>query len=137
MLTSSRKSYFSNWYTYITRPITLSPPFLALSLKILPISRLSTRGIVFFNPIYYYPFLIPLSLASMYYAVIITLILSISNIMPSCSYYIKKGLVYIMIIALFSHQPLSYTKCIKANIYLSYNIYSISNTKYIYYCWTG
>ena len=73
------------------------------------------------------------SSASRHYNKLITLILSISKVMPSCSYYIKKGLVYIIITAPSSRQPLSYTKCIKVNICLSYNIYSISNTKYIYY----
>ena len=71
----------------------------------------------------------PPSIASMRYTV---LILSISKVMPSYSYCIKKGLVYIAIVALSSCQPLSCTKYIKVNIYLSYNIYSISTTKYIY-----
>ena len=53
--------------------------------------------------------------------------------MPFYSYCVKKGLVYIIIIAPSSHQPLSYTKYIKANIYSSYNICSISNAKYIHY----
>ena len=49
--------------------------------------------------IYYYPSLIPPSVASIYYTTLITLILSINKVMPSYSYYIKKGLVYIVIIA--------------------------------------
>ncbi len=83
--------------------ITLSPPSLALSLKILPISRLFTKGIVSFYLIYYHPFLMPPSIASIHYTVLITFILSISKIIPSYSYYIKIGLVYIIITALSSH----------------------------------
>ena len=41
----------------------------------------------------------PPSVASVRHAVLIALILSISEVMPSCSYYIKKGLVYITITA--------------------------------------
>ena len=127
------RSCLSNWYTSITVSVILSAPSLALSLKIFPISRLFTKGIVFSNLIYYYPSLIPPSIASIHYAILITLILSISKVMPSCSCCIKKGLMYIIIIALSSRQPLSYTKYIKANIYSFYNICSVFNAKYIYY----
>ena len=75
----------------------------------------------------------PLSIASIYYTTLITLILFINKVMPPYSYYIKKGLVYIIIVALSSYQPSSYTKYTKVNIYLFYNIYSISDAKYIYY----
>ena len=37
------------------------------------------------------------------YNKLITLIISISEVMPSYSYYIKKGLVYIIIAAPFSY----------------------------------
>ncbi len=75
----------------------------------------------------------PPSIASVHYAVLITLILSISKVIPSYSCYVKKGLVYITIISPSSRQPLSYTKYIKANMRLSYNIRSVSATKYIYH----
>ena len=100
---SSRRSYLSNWYTYITRSVILSPLSSALSLKILPISRSSTRGIVSPNSIYCLLLLIPPSLASVYYAALIALILSVNNIIPSYFYYIKKGLVCIIIMAPSSH----------------------------------
>ena len=100
---SSRRPCLSNWHTYSTRSIILFPPFLSLPLKIFPISRLSTRGIVSFNLIYCHLSLIPPSIASIYYTILITFILSISEVIPSYSYYIKKGLVYIIIMALFSH----------------------------------
>ena len=50
--------------------------------------------------------------------------------MPSYSCYAKKKLVYITIAAPSSCQPSSYTKCIKLNIRLFYNVRSISNAKY-------
>ena len=61
---------------------------------------------------------------------IIAVILSLSKIMPTCSCYVLKGLVYIAIIAPLSCQPSSYTKCIKLNMYLSCNIRSVFNIKY-------
>ena len=130
---SSCRSCLTNWYISIIVAVILFPPSLALSLKILSIFRLSIRGIVSFYLICCHPSLMPPSIASIYHATLVALILSINKVMPSCSYYIKKGLVYITIIALSSYQPLSYTKYIKLNICLSYNIYSISNIKYIYY----
>ena len=43
------------------------------------------------------------SSASKYYNKLITLIISISKVIPSYSYYIKKGLTYIIIAASSSH----------------------------------
>ena len=54
------------------------------------------------------------------------------EIMSPYSYYAKKGLVCIAIIALFSRQPSSYFKYIKANTYSLYNIRSVSTNKYIF-----
>ena len=51
-----------------------------------------------------------------------TVIISLSKVMLLCSRYIEKGLEYIAIAALFSHQPSSYTKYIKSNMQLSCNI---------------
>ena len=59
---------------------------------------------------------------SAYYSKLVVIIISYSKIILSCSYYIKKGLIYIIIIALFSCQPFSYFKYIKLNIYSFYNI---------------
>ena len=99
---SSHRSRLINWHTYITISITLFLPSSALSLKILPISRLSIRGIVSSDLIYYSPSLIPPSLTSIHCAILIALILSINKVMPSCFYYVKKGLIYIIIAALSS-----------------------------------
>ena len=53
--------------------------------------------------------------------------------MPTYSRYMLKGLVYIIIIALFSRQLSSYTKYTKLNIRLFYNTRLISNTEYIFF----
>ena len=128
--TSSCSSRRTPWHINNTRSIILSPLSLTSSLKILPISRLSTRGIVFSSLICYPLLLMPPSIAFIRRAVLVALILLVSKVIPSCSYYIKKGLICVIITAPSSHQPSSYTKCIKANMRLSYNIYSISNAKY-------
>ena len=73
------------------------------------------------------------SSASKYCAYIVAVILSLSKIMPTCSYCVLKGLVYIIIIAPLGRQPSFYAKYTKLNIYLSYNIRSVSNTKYIFF----
>ena len=72
----------------------------------------------------------PPSIASVCRTILITLILLVGEVMPSCSRYIKKGLVYIIIAAPSSHQPFFYAKYIKANMCLSYNVCYISNAKY-------
>ena len=71
------------------------------------------------------------SLASKRHAYIVLVILLLGEIMPTYSRCIEKKLVYIIIITPFSRQPSLYIKCIKSNIYLSYNVRSVSNAKYI------
>ena len=65
------------------------------------------------------------------HAYIVTVILLLNEIMPSCSRYKEKKLVYITIMALFSRQPSSYIKYTKLNMHLSYNIKSVSNAEYL------
>ena len=72
------------------------------------------------------------SLAFKRHAYTVAVILLFSEIMPSCSRYEEKKLVYIIIIALFSHQPSFYIKYTKLNIRLFCNVRSVSNTKYIF-----
>ena len=72
------------------------------------------------------------SLASERRAYTIAVIFLLGEIMPSYSCCDKKKLVYIIIITPFSRQPSSYFKCTKSNIRLSYNIKSMSDTKYIF-----
>ena len=62
------------------------------------------------------------SSASKRRAYIVAVILLLSKIMPMCSCYTKKKLVYIIIAAPFSRQPFSCFKCIKSNIYLSCDV---------------
>ena len=72
------------------------------------------------------------SLASKRYAYIIVMIFSFNKIMPTCSYCVLKGLVYIIIIAFLSRQPSFYTKYTKLNMRLSCNIRLVFNTKCIF-----
>ena len=65
----------------------------------------------------------------------ILLAISISlnrEIISPYSYYVKKGLVYIIIIDPFSRQPFSYTKYTKLNTRALYNIRLVSLNKYIF-----
>ena len=68
-----------------------------------------------------------------YYFKLMAVILLLGEIMPTYSCYIEKGLVYIIIIALFSRQPFSCVECTKLNIYSSYNIRLVSNAEYIFF----
>ena len=70
-------------------------------------------------------------LASKRCAYVVTIILLLSEIIFTYSCYIEKKLVYIIIITLFGCQPSSYIKCTKLNIYLSYNVRSVLDAKYL------
>ena len=52
--------------------------------------------------------------------------------MPIYSCYTKKKLIYIIITAPSNCQLFFYSKYTKLNIHLSYNIYLVSNTEYIF-----
>ena len=69
------------------------------------------------------------SLTSKHCVYTVAVIFLFSKIMPSYFHYKEKKLVYIIIITPFSHQPFFYVKCTKLNIYLSYNVRSVSNTE--------
>ena len=56
------------------------------------------------------------SSASERWAKLVSTIILLGEIMPSCLYYIKRRLLYIILTALFSHQPSFYTKCTQANM---------------------
>ena len=66
------------------------------------------------------------------YTRIVLTILSLSKVILTYFYYVKKGLVYIIIILPSSHQPSSYTKYTKANIRSSYNVRFVTANKYMY-----
>ena len=63
---------------------------------------------------------------------LVAVILLLSKIMPTYSYYAEKGLVYIAIIASLDCQPFFYTKYTKSNMRSSCNIKLVSNAKYIF-----
>ena len=71
-------------------------------------------------------------LVSIYRAKLVAVIFSLSKVMPFCSYYKEKKLVYIIIAAPFSWQPFFFIKCTKLNIYLFCNIRLVFNAKYIF-----
>ena len=73
------------------------------------------------------------SLASVYYILLAISIFLNGEIMSPYSYYAKKGLVCITIIAFFGCQPSSYFKCTKANTYSLCNMRSVSTNKYIFW----
>ena len=72
------------------------------------------------------------SLASTYYVLLTALISLNSKIISPYSHCAKKGLVCVVITALFSCQLFSYLECTKANTYSSYNMHSVFNNKYIF-----
>ena len=63
---------------------------------------------------------------------LVAVILSLGEIMPTCSRCTEKGLVYIAIMAPLGRQPSSYAKYIKLNIHSSYNVRLVSNAKYAF-----
>ena len=71
-------------------------------------------------------------LASKHYTLLAVFISLDNKIISPYSYYIKKGLVYIIIIAFFNWQPSFYFKCTKVYIYSFCNIYLVSVNKYIF-----
>jgi hypothetical protein len=123
--------------TSISRSVTLTPFSLALSLKILSISKSLIRGVLCPNLTYWLLFLMPpiRSLIFKYLArrsKLVAVIFLFSEIMPSCSCYMEKGLVYIVIAALFSRQLSSCFKYTKLNMHSSCNVHSISDAECIY-----
>ena len=68
------------------------------------------------------------SLASKCCAYVVLVIFLLSEIMPTCSRYTEKKLVYIIIIAPSSHQPSSCFECTKSNIYSSCNVRLVLDT---------
>jgi len=98
----------------LIRSITPSPLSLFLSLKTSCISKLSIRGVVFPDLIWWSSFLIipPIrSSASDQHNRLVIIILLLSKVMPSCSYYVEKVLVCVTIAALTSCQPSSCVEC--------------------------
>ena len=72
------------------------------------------------------------SLASVCYILLAASISLNGEIISPYSYYAKKGLVYITIIAFSSRQPSSCSECTKANTRSLCNIHSVSTNKYTF-----
>ena len=70
------------------------------------------------------------SLASVCHVLLAASISLNGEIISPYSYYVKKGLVYIIIIVFSGHQPSSYSKCIKANTCFLYDVRLVFNNKY-------
>ena len=66
-----------------------------------------------------------------HYFKLVAVIFLLSKIIPTYSYCVEKGLVYIIIIAPLGRQPSSYIKCTKLNIYSSCDVRLIFNAKYL------
>ena len=66
------------------------------------------------------------------YLRLVLLILSLSEIMSSCSCYIEKRLSYVAILALSGRQPFSCIKYTRANIWLSCDIHLVFTAKYMF-----
>ena len=64
---------------------------------------------------------------------LVAVILLLSKIMPTYSYYTEKGLVCVIIIALLGHQSSFYTKCTKLNIRSSCDVKLVFNAKYMFF----
>ena len=73
------------------------------------------------------------SLASKRRLRLISLILSLGEIIPSCFYCVKKRLSCITILAPSNRQPFFYTKCTKSNMHSSCDVKLVSNAKYMYF----
>ena len=127
----------SNYNTNNTRFITLALSSLTLSLKIYSILKSLVRGMLLFKLIWWPISLIPSvrSLVSKRLTCrfkLVAVILLPSKIISTYLRCVENGLVYITIIALFSHQPSFYIEYTKLNIYSFYNIYLVFNAKYTF-----
>jgi len=143
IFTNSSSSALSSCDTYLIRSVTLTSSSLSLSLKTSIISRLLIKGAVLpslFISVYAKWLIIPpirSILSTIYYARTVALVLLLGEVILLCSCCAKKGLVYVVIAALSSCQPSSYSECTKSNIQSSYNVRSVSNTKYIFYLYSS
>ena len=67
-----------------------------------------------------------------YYFKLVAVIFFLGKIIPTYSYYMEKGLVYIAIIAPLGYQLFFYTKYTKSNMRLSCDIKLVFDAKYIF-----
>ena len=126
-------SSLSNRNTDNTRSITLVPSSLASSLKVQSTLKSVIRGVLLSKLFWWLMFLIPpvRSLASECRACVVAIILSLSEIMPTCFRCVLKGLIYVVIMAPLGCQPSSYAECIKLNIRSSCDVKLVFNAECI------
>ena len=75
----------------------------------------------------------PIRLSASKYCTLLAIFISLNReIISPYSYYIKKGLIYIIIINSFSRQSSFYAKCTKLNTYTLCNICLVSFNKYAF-----
>ena len=72
------------------------------------------------------------SLTSMHCVLLAAFISLDGKIISPYSYYTKKGLVYVAIIASSNYQPSSYSKCTKANTCSLYDVHLVFTNKYTF-----
>ena len=68
-----------------------------------------------------------------YYVLLASSIVLDREIISPYSYYVKKGLVYVVIAEPSSHQLFSYSKCTKLNTYILYNVRLVPFNKCIFF----
>ena len=79
----------------------------------------------------------PIKLSVSEYHTLLTICISLDGeIISPYSYYMEKGLVYIIITDPFSRQPFFYTKYTKLNTCILYNMRLVSLNKYIFLYYT-
>ena len=131
LILTQYKSPLSTCTILFIRSITPTPSSISSSLKNL-ISKSLIRGILCPVSIWW-PFLFLMPpirfLASVRRVLLATSISLNSEIMSPCSCCVKKGLLYIIIMAFFGYQPSS---CFKANTCFLCDIRSVSTNKYTF-----
>ena len=118
----------------ISLSVTLFPFLLSLSLKISLISKFSIRGVLLLISIWSFFYIISPVRFSVFSQCnkLITVILLLNKIMPFCSCYFEKELVYITITSLTKCQLFFCIKCMQANMYFSCNIHSIFDINFAF-----
>jgi len=136
--TNSSSSALSSCDTYLIRSVTLASSSSSSSLKISVISKLSIKGAVppsSFASVCAKWLIMPPQRSlpqAQRRARVVAVILSLGEVMPSCSRCVERGLVYVAIAAPSGRQPSFCSKCTSANMRSSYNVHLVSDVKCMY-----
>ena len=130
-------SSLSNCNTDNTRSVILVSSSLASSSKIYFILKSLIRGVLLPELIWWPISLIPpIRLSTSKRRTLLAAFISLNReIISLCSYYAKKGLVYIAITDFSSCQLFFYIKYTKLNTYILYNVRLVSLNKYTFLCY--